>query len=448
MASIYLSTEVMDKITAIWKKCGHCLKGPNLIKTLLVGVCIVMVVQQISVSIHKLIDIPITTYAHFDFNKTIAYPSVTFCREPPYKFEKMMKYGLYSHPRFISTWVDFNFSRNSLKQLWEDITYDEDEFFVHYSLNGLSDNLNLSSTLGFTSGLCFTLTPKVPINRATLASGYAVTLQHNTDAVSTSSYPPGYHMHVHYSREPYTEVEVYNGGLVDYIYVNTGETVDVKLTVDQYIKISDEEDPCTDAQNYSANSCTTQFVWDMVTAKVGCSGPWMKSDLPYCNNYSDMAELISAYTYVYKNHEYTGCPRICRSYLYNAFVTARQSFFRWDSSQRQWFISTGDTPLFTQVYIHFNSMMVSVYEERYNYDWNLFLSDLGGSVGFLLGLSVIGLMSILTNIWYMVKSSIVSKRMEKDSTSIKTSVTTTDLATISDDHDYKNRFWNNNFLSY
>lgn len=25
-------------------------------------------------------------------------------------------------------------------------------------------------------------------------------------------------------------------------------------------------------------------------------------------------------------------------------------------------------------------MMVSVYEERYNYDWNVFLSDLGGSV--------------------------------------------------------------------
>lgn len=49
------------------------------------------------------------------------------------------------------------------------------------------------------------------------------------------------------------EVEVYNGGLVDYIYVNTGETVTVKLTVDEYIKISEEDDPCSHAEDYSAN---------------------------------------------------------------------------------------------------------------------------------------------------------------------------------------------------
>ena len=49
-------------------------------------------------------------------------------------------------------------------------------------------------------------------------------------------------------------MEVYNGGLVDYLYVNTGETVHVKLKVDEYAMISDEDDPCTYAANYSANS--------------------------------------------------------------------------------------------------------------------------------------------------------------------------------------------------
>lgn len=36
--------------------------------------------------------------------------------------------------------------------------------------------------------------------------------------------------------------------------------------------------------------------------------------------------------------------------------------------------------------------------ESYAYDWNLFLADLGGSLGFLLGLSVLGVVSFLEQI--------------------------------------------------
>jgi len=39
--------------------------------------------------------------------------------------------------------------------------------------------------------------------------------------------------------------------------------------------------------------------------------------------------------------------------------------------------------------------MVQVAEERLAYDWSLFLSDLGGSLGFLLGLSVLGIIGIV-----------------------------------------------------
>lgn len=45
---------------------------------------------QITACVQKLIEIPISTYTHFDFNKTLLYPSVTFCKEPPYKFGKML----------------------------------------------------------------------------------------------------------------------------------------------------------------------------------------------------------------------------------------------------------------------------------------------------------------------------------------------------------------------
>ncbi|CAH0715829.1 unnamed protein product, partial [Brenthis ino] len=401
-----------DKPANISQKGKNCLKSFCSFKTVVIIICVGLVVEQIVSCIQKLVDRPITTYTHFDFNKTIAYPSITFCREPPYKQDKLQDYGLYAHPRFTSMWRNFNFSSISLDELWEDITYNDTEFFVQYGLDHLRDNVILTPVTGFVMGRCYTMSPKVmgTIARATQNSGYSVTLRHAAaDMVNPISIlPPGYHVHVHYVREPYTEVEVYNGGLVDYLYINTGETVSVKLKVDEYLMISGNDDPCTNRLNYSANACTTKYVSDMVSRTVGCSGPWMESDLPYCNNFEDMTKLISSYINFYQNHECDECPRFCRSYLYNCFVTDRQKYYIWDPDTSE------EARLQTQFYIHFNNMMVSVYEERYNYDWNLFLSDLGGSVGFLLGLSVIGLINIIEKIWIKIIIPMISKKIQKD----------------------------------
>ncbi|XP_028032733.1 degenerin-like protein asic-1 [Bombyx mandarina] len=388
--------------SSLKQKCRECVKGYNLLKTLVIVVCLGVVLQQISTCIQKLfVDIPITTYTHFDFNKTILYPSLTFCREPPYKFQKLLDHGLHAHPRFTSTWVSFNFSSITLDDLWDEITYTDDEMFVQYGLNGDPQNVELKPMLGFAMGRCYTMNPKILSTQATKTTGYSVTLRHSAEdvATSTSVHPPGYHVHVHYIREPYTEVEVYNGGLVDHLYVNVGETMDVKLKVDEYVMISSEDDLCTYDDHYSANVCTAQFVWDETGAEAGCSGPWMDSNLPRCDNFTSMRTLISAYIKSYNGHNCVVCPRFCRSYLYNTYVTARQSLYSWDSTGNQWKAKSGDATLQIQLYLYFNSMMVSVYEERYNYDWNLFLSDLGGSIGFLLGLSVIGIMDVLGKGW-------------------------------------------------
>ncbi|XP_053609469.1 uncharacterized protein ppk17 isoform X2 [Plodia interpunctella] len=290
-----------DALTKLKDKCASCIRGSNLIKTVIVVLCTAVVVQQITVCIQKLSDKPITTYTHFDFNKTIMYPSITFCREPPYKYDKMLEYGLYAHPRYTSTWLAFNFSQTSLDHLWDDITYNQTDIFVQYGLDGSMDNVEIKSTHGFVHGRCYTVTSKIASTRATRASGYSITLQHSAVdvATSTGTFPPGYHVYVHYNREPFTEVDVYNGGHVDYFYVNTGDTIDVKLKVDQYVKIGKEEDPCTNIENYSANECTSKCVWDLVSKEAGCSGPWMKSDLPHCSDYSGMRSLISTYLKVF-----------------------------------------------------------------------------------------------------------------------------------------------------
>lgn len=42
--------------------------------------------------------------------------------------------------------------------------------------------------------------------------------------------------------------------------MNVGETLEVKLSIDEYVKISDEDDPCMDQDNYSANNASTIFL--------------------------------------------------------------------------------------------------------------------------------------------------------------------------------------------
>jgi hypothetical protein len=60
----------------------------------------------------------------------------------------------------------------------------------------------------------------------------------------------------------------------------------------------------------------------------------------------------------------------------------------------------------SQLYLFYNSRMVQVAEERLAYDWSLFLSDLGGSLGFLLGLSVLGIIGIVERLIDLLYSSL------------------------------------------
>ncbi|CAB3236537.1 unnamed protein product [Arctia plantaginis] len=404
----------------IKQKCVECFKGPrNFIKTLIMIICVAAVCQQISACVRKMIDIPVTTYTHFDFNKTLLYPSVTFCRDPPYKFGKMHDYDLYGHPFYVNAWENFNFANNSLDHLWEDITFNETDIFLAAGLDGLPKNIEISPTMGIAQGRCYTLIPKILSTETPSHRGYSVTLQHTQEDIDTtiSRIPPGYHVYIHYTKEPFTEVTVYNGGLVDSLYVNVGETLKVKLKVDKYLMISDADNPCTTEVNYSTNACTTRYVWDLVGKAAGCSGPWMQSDLPRCSNYSSMKTLISTYLGLYQAHKCPECLRTCQTYLYNGYVADRQKQYTWDPHTSKLVNLRdykADSSLQTQVFLYFNSMMVSVYEERYNYDGNMLLSDIGGSVGFLLGLSVIGLLDVCSKTWFIFVDPLMESKKKEE----------------------------------
>lgn len=74
----------------------------------------------------------------------------------------------------------------------------------------------------------------------------------------------------------------------------------------------------------------------------------------------------------------------------------------------------------SKVYIYYTSKMVTNLEERSSYDSSQFLADMGGSLGFLLGLSVIGFIILLEKVLgYFFLDELAKKYKEKMKKSAK-----------------------------
>lgn len=82
-------------------------------------------------------------------------------------------------------------------------------------------------------------------------------------------------------------------------------------------------------------------------------------------------------------NEKCNCIKSCKINIYSPFVRYRK-----DKGH------TGSTLI-----IYFSSNLVPKMNEIMGYDWNLFLSDLGGSLGFLLGLSVLSAIGVIGQIF-------------------------------------------------
>lgn len=87
----------------------------------------------------------------------MAYPALTFCRDPPYKLAalqvamktikrfvfyfklntlKFQKYNLSHHPKHTPFWRFFPFDRVNLDDFFEEIVYSREETFAQYALDG------------------------------------------------------------------------------------------------------------------------------------------------------------------------------------------------------------------------------------------------------------------------------------------------------------------------
>ncbi|CRK93362.1 CLUMA_CG006903, isoform A [Clunio marinus] len=382
-------------------------KPKRVIRFLVLFVCSIVVAFQLCECLMKLLNPPISTHSHFDLNGTLHYPAVTFCREPAFKEDILSKYNLSIHPSMTSSWKNFPFETSSLSDVFEESTYSREEFFNIYALNGNRSNIAIDSTMTLTYGRCFTLKPRVSTDLPWKSSGYSITLRHDhkeefEDASNTE--PPGFHVYLHDPRETFTEHGILSSGRIEYIYLYANEEMELKLTVQQFTKNRARGIKCSDNHMKSTSICHEMCRWKSVEEVVKCVGPWIKhSSAPQCNNYHDVRDLIVQYKYLSTiNESVCGCLEPCLSVLYSSFVMYRKRFSE-----------NGYDPG-SQIYIYYTSKMITNIEERAGYDFSQFIADMGGSLGFLLGLSVIGLIVALEKILgYLFLDKLIKNNEEK-----------------------------------
>jgi Amiloride-sensitive sodium channel len=175
--------ELPRKIKQIYLKIidWFLVEPKRLVRLVVLSICSIVVFFQMWECASKLLHPPVSTHSHFDLNKTMYYPAVTFCREPAFKIDVMtvkhltcgeignkqshfelflQSYNLSFHPSITSSWKDFPFDTSSVSQLYDEATYTRDEFFNIFALDGEQNNIEVEASIHFSLGRCFTLKPK------------------------------------------------------------------------------------------------------------------------------------------------------------------------------------------------------------------------------------------------------------------------------------------------
>ncbi|XP_039951083.1 acid-sensing ion channel 4-A isoform X2 [Bactrocera neohumeralis] len=388
------------------------LRDPGkLIRYLVLFVCSVIVIVQLSECFTKLNSPPISTHSYFSLNDTVEMPAVTICREPPYKEDVLnsMSGGICPHPKYITCWNNFPFNDLELDDFFMNSTFDLEETILgeQYGLDGLTKNLEIKTSLHFYMGRCYTLNPKIELKRTTRTSGYSLMLTHHIIPGSSMEMMleknPGWHVYIHDHRHEFTELNVKGAARSEYIFAEIDEEIEIKLQSQQFRNIESKETPCSATLSYSDMKCAELCVFDDLATKTNCTGPWMTGILQQpCDNSKSMRALIKDYGIYYESDDdiECDCKRPCNARIYSTFIQSRKQL---NSGQQ-----------YTQVWIYYSTKLVSMVEERLSYDTTQFIADIGGSLGFLLGLSVLGLIGILEHLTLFFCGGLIKKQLKHE----------------------------------
>lgn len=148
------------------------------------------------------------------------------------------------------------------------------------------------------------------------------------------------------------------------------------------------------------SQCSEECRFYQIAKKVGCRGPWMpKMDFPICSNYSDTKNII-VYSNDYSMFENVcKCKPRCTKLQYNSYIVRRQY---------------GAIPKYSTASIFYSYKFIQRQVETWSYDFTQFFADAGGSLGFVLGVSVIGIVEIFEKIVEIMSSRKEDKMTKQD----------------------------------
>uniref|UniRef100_A0A1A9X0Q2 Uncharacterized protein n=1 Tax=Glossina brevipalpis TaxID=37001 RepID=A0A1A9X0Q2_9MUSC len=299
---------------------GWVCKDPaKLIRYLVLFICCIIVMIQLTECFVKLKQPPISTHSYYVLNETLEMPAITICREPAYKEEVLSNIsgGYCSHPKYDTCWFRYPFDLVDLEEFFMNSTFNLNETFLafQYGLNGLNDNVEVTSSLHFYNGRCFTMRPRTLLHRATKNSGYSMILTHNIRNNHQYLYyenEPGWHLFIHDSKENFTEINMKASGRVEYVFVRIKEEIEIKLETQCFVKVNDNHNLCSTLNDYSDLKCGEICLWKDLAEKANCSGPWMY-DIPHqpCSSCLSMTRLIREYgsLHFYNGRCFTMRPR-------------------------------------------------------------------------------------------------------------------------------------------
>ncbi|XP_018321746.1 uncharacterized protein LOC108734611 isoform X2 [Agrilus planipennis] len=319
-----------------------------------------------------------------NMNETMLYPSITICRWPAYKADLFEKYGL-TNPQitYSSVWQSFNFENYTLSEFFDETTYNLSEFAAAYALDGYRRNIAVTSVVTLTMGRCFTLSPRNHSTSWGSSSGYFLYTRHTGDGKDNSLYSSkdiGFYVYVHELNSVFTE-KLNNGAYsTEDIFVDLGVGLQYKLTVTCMTKLSTQNQWCNNDRGYNSGKCKEICLNQLITKDIGCSTPWLPNkDLPECKT-ARQTQLAVDYSspgslFLEQYLSRCQCPKACSTTMFFPYFQGEKAVsYPYDST----------------LSLYYGTGIVTSLVERFGYDENAFLADIGGSLGFLLGLSVVG----------------------------------------------------------
>ncbi|CAG0895738.1 unnamed protein product [Cyprideis torosa] len=396
--------------------------------------CTFVLLLQVTICVNKLRHPGITTQTQVMFNNSLDFPAVTVCQRQGFKLSQLKAYNVdngWSYKiRGNNVFNSFDFQTHSLEKFWTDATYAVDDIIWDCSLGQdkripcptevtggetKAPNLGVSHHLSKQYGRCCTIFQLPDLESPPelgQEKGLMVILETNTSEYKDQDQEySGWSVFVHPVQEKWTEFSQLGDTILETIQINLGEEVTLRLAVSEYKTVNNPpKDTCMEDETFSVIECRERCFYEYLETRVPCRGPWVQnSSLEICSNATDMKKFLSEENRVLGTiSDRCDCTRQCKFRRYSmAAMDRKDSLAPFKGLQRG------------KIELYYPNGLAHRVTESWGYDASQFIGEVGGSLGLLLGMSVLSFLEILENISRVMWAKFCGKK-KRDPTQVVT----------------------------